>query len=191
VNEVRLTIVTIPPSPLCGRLTGIRLEAATLTGSRAALLHPPHVTLRTGALVPERGIKQFAEALRGAIGPWRPFSLHAQGLFHAPYSDEQGFERHMVAWRIPRDAPLMDLHARLCTCTRYQRRPQPVFEPHLTLAYEDLDAAAAESLIAHARENPHAYPAEFSWLCANVTLCRQAKDCWEPVVILPLSEERL
>lgn len=189
MSEVRLTIVTIPPAPLCGRLTGLRSLAAGLTGSRAALLHPPHLTLRTGALVPEKMIGSFVRELRQALGPWRPFTLRAQGLFHTTYPDEAGSLRHLVAWRILPDPPLVDMHVRLLTCTRWQRRPQPPFEPHLTLAYEDLAADAAESLLQAAAAQPALYVPEFSWPCANVTLCRFAADRWEPCEMIQTIEE--
>lgn len=189
MSEVRLTIVTIPPAALCGRLTGIRSLAAALTGSRAALLHPPHVTLRTGALVPEKSIKGFALELREAIGAWRPFVLRAQGLVHTTYADEEGRQRELVAWRILPDPPLMSMHARLLTCTRWQRRPQPPFEPHLTLAYEDLTVDAAQALLQAAQADPPLYPPELSWSCSNVTLCRFDGNYWEPCEMIQTLEE--
>jgi 2'-5' RNA ligase len=191
VTPVRLTIVTIPPAPVCGRLTGIRSRAAAMSGSRAALLHPPHVTLRTGALVPERQIKDFERELRAAAGPWRPFPLHARGLFRTTYTSGEGAERHMVAWRILPDPPLLDLHGKLLACSRFQRRPQPPFDPHLTLAYEDLTGEAADTLLAYAQDHPDEFPPELSWPCTNVTLCRRAGERWEPCVILHTIEEQL
>lgn len=191
MNEIRLTIVTIPPAPLCGKLTGVRSLASTLTGSRAALLHPPHVTLRTGALVPEKQIKGFTQELRKAVGSWRPFPLRAQGLVRTVYTDEEGCPRQLVAWRILPDAPLLDLHARLLGCTRWQRRPQPPFEPHLTLALEDLSEEAAQRLLAAALAEPGTYPPAFSWPCTNITLCRFAGERWEPCEVLQTIEEYL
>ena len=58
---VRLIIISLPPEPLLGRLTELRREMCALADSREALRYPVHITLRTGALVPEDELPRFFE----------------------------------------------------------------------------------------------------------------------------------
>jgi hypothetical protein len=61
VNGTRLIIITVPPPDVAAALHRARSEAARLTGSVAALAYPPHLTLRTGAVVPADGTHAFLE----------------------------------------------------------------------------------------------------------------------------------
>jgi 2'-5' RNA ligase len=180
LSGIRFVILTIPPPPLCARLEAAHAMASALTGSVAALAFPPHVTLRTGAMVPSQNIAEFAAGIRAAMGPWQPFPLRSQSLFAAPYESDDGNIRHMVAWRFALDPPLLELHRRLLSYARFRRRPQPHFEPHLTLAFDDLIEEAARLLLERAKGLPDVFPPTLSWECDNVGLYRLNGDRWEP-----------
>ena len=83
MSDVRFIIITVPPPALSVLLESARAAAASLTRTCAALAYPPHVTLRTGALVPEESVESFAAGLRESLGAWRPFTINARGFFHA------------------------------------------------------------------------------------------------------------
>jgi 2'-5' RNA ligase len=183
MSDVRFIIITVPPPALSTLLESARAAAASRTRTCEALAYPPHVTLRTGAVVPEDSVGSFTDGLRESLGAWRPFTITTSGLFHATYPSGDGQQLHMVAWRVVADAPLMDLHARLVSYTQYRRRPQPAFEPHLTLAFEDISERDARLLLRFAEENPEAFPPELSWPCNNVGLYRKVDFHWEPSAV--------
>jgi Bacterial phosphonate metabolism protein (PhnI) len=66
---VRFVIITVPPPELSVLLESTRAAAASLTRSCAALAYPPHITLRTGAVVPEESVESFASGLLLMEGP--------------------------------------------------------------------------------------------------------------------------
>jgi 2'-5' RNA ligase len=180
VNDVRFIIITVPPADVAARLEEARREASGLTHSRAALAYPPHVTLRTGAIVPPDSIGKFAAGMRTALGEWSPFPMRAEGLMHSVYEDHDGLSRHIVGWRVPADEPLLRVHRDLLSFRLYQRRAQPPFEPHLTLAFEDLEEQDAGRLLLHAASRPEIFPLELCWTCDRVGLYREMDESWEP-----------
>ena len=188
MSDVRFIIITVPPPALSILLETARAAAASLTRTCAALAYPPHITLRTGALVPEESVESFAAGLRESLGVWRPFTINTRGFFRATYSSENGEPLHMVAWRVLADAPLMDLHARLVAYTPHRRRPQPAFEPHLTLAFEDISENDAQLLLRFVEESPDAFPPNLSWPCNNVGLYRKNDFHWEPYIVFRTME---
>lgn len=188
MSEVRFIIITVPPPDTSMRLENARAAAASFSRSCAALAYPPHVTLRTGAVVPEQSIAAFAEGLQESLGAWRPFIIRMRGLFQASWQSGDGEELHMVAWRIERDAPLLDLHERLSAFTPFRRRAQPAFEPHLTLAFEDITATGARDLLRHAQGDPGTFPPDLAWPCNNIGLYRREGVRWEPFIVLRTME---
>jgi 2'-5' RNA ligase len=182
MKDIRFIIITVPPAELSARLEAPRRQAAALTGSACALAYPPHVTLRTGALVPLRSVREFAAGVRAALGPWRPFALRTEGVFHSPYENGDGGLKHMVGWRVVVDEPLLKLHRDLLSFERFRRRAQASFEPHLTLAFDDLQEDHALALLDHARSHPEVFPPELSWTCSNVGLYREWEERWEPYI---------
>jgi 2'-5' RNA ligase len=183
MSDVRFIIITVPPPDVAAALEAPRRAAAERSGSRAALAFPPHVTLRTGAVVPALSISEFAVGVRVALGPWRPFTIRAPGLFHTPYENGGGGLNHMVGWRVEVDEPLLRLHKALLSFDRFQRRAQPRFEPHVTLAFDDLEESDAVTLLAEARSRPDLYPPALSWTCDNVGLYRLCDETWEPYIV--------
>ncbi len=183
MSDVRFIIITVPPPDVAAALEAPRRAAAERSGSRAALAFPPHVTLRTGAIVPARSISEFAVGVRVALGPWRPFPIAARELFHTLYENGGGGLKHMVGWRVDLDEPLLGLHKALLSFDRFQRRPQPSFEPHVTLAFDDLEESEAAALLADTRSQPNLYPPVLRWTCDNVGLYRQCDEAWEPYIV--------
>lgn len=188
MSEVRFIVITVPPPGVSLVLESARAAAASLTGSSAALAYPPHVTLRTGAVVPGESVEAFASGLRESLGTWRLFPIRTRGFFHAAYSEGTGEPLHMVAWKVIADQPLTDLHARLASYGPWRRRTQPVFEPHLTLAFEDITENGARLLLDHAVGDPQVFPPDLAWPCSNVGLYRKNGFQWEPYIVFRTPE---
>jgi 2'-5' RNA ligase len=177
-RSLRFVITTVLSGRAGEMVEAARREATRLTGSRAALAWPPHVTLRTGAEVPEPHAGEFVEAMGQALGAWRPFRLATTGIVHERYGAEDGTMRNLVAWSVVLDSPLHDLHRRLLSCGLWQRRPQPTFAPHLTLAFDDLDDAGAARLMAAVEWRAHLFPNRLAWICDNVCLHLREGERW-------------
>jgi len=150
-----------------------------MTGSTAALAYPPHVTLRTGALVPERNVAEFAAGMAQTLGKWRAFPVRTDGLFSTTYQAQDGTPRYIVGWRVVPDACLAGLHRRLLSYERFMRRAQPAFEPHVTLAFEDLAEEQVDPLLRHATDRPRVYPPRLEWPCTSVGLYWLRDGGWE------------
>ena len=180
MNATRFVIITVPPPEVASAIHQARAEAGRLTGSVAALAYPPHLTLRSGVVVPLEDTPSFLEAFGACVGFWEPFSLRADGIVRSSYEAGDGAKRHLVAWHVEPSSALLGFHERLIGFVRYQRRPQPPFVPHLTIAYEDLGEQDAEVLLAHAAAPPEAFPPRLSWPCDNVALYRLIGGVWLP-----------
>jgi 2'-5' RNA ligase len=178
-DPIQFVVISVLPGDAAAKVEAARREATLLTGSRAALAWPPHVTLRTGAMVPSGRVSEFVDAMGRALGAWRPFALRTEGIVRETYPADDGSTHNLVAWQVPLDAPLADLHRRLLGCTLWQRRPQPPFHPHLTLAFDDLDDPGAARLLAAAGDRTNLYPARLAWTCDKVCLHRNVGGRWE------------
>jgi 2'-5' RNA ligase len=178
-SPVRFIIITTPPQDVSSRIDEARRHVCSVSGSQAALAYPPHVTLRTGALVPSSLVSSFIDAFGTVVGRWEPFSMRTEGLWRTSYRD-RGEEKYLVGYRILKDAALDELNRRLLLCTTWRASSRVSFEPHLTLAFDDLDLAGFVRVQHWLNENPGILPHGFSWTCDNVGLFRREGDAWSP-----------
>ena len=178
-EAARFIIITTPPPEVAQRIEAARRLISGIGGSRAALDYPPHVTLRTGALVPAPLVSTFIDAFEAVLGRWDPFPIRADGLWRTAYRD-RGQEKYLVGYRIMKDPPLAALNARLLSYTTWRASNRLHFEPHLTLAFDDLDLDGFVRIEHWLDENPYNLPKGFTWACDNVGLFRREGDTWTP-----------
>jgi len=178
MNEAaRFIIITTPPQDVTQQIDEARHRVCSVSGSRAALAYPPHVTLRTGAMVPAALVPAFIDAFGAAVGRWDPFPIRTDGLWRTAYRDT-GKEKYLVGYHIAKDPALAALNARLLTCTTWRVSSRLDFEPHLTLAFDDLDLDGFVSVQHWLNDNPGILPKGFCWRCDNVALFRREADTW-------------
>ncbi len=136
MRATRLVIITVPPQPVADEIAALQQRLCSVGGSRAALAWPPHVTLRTGALVPPSELGAFVQGLGRALGDWQSFVIRTDGLWmeDSPRRDLGAF----VGLRVKKDAALVDLNRRLLTYTPWRKSDRVSLEPHVTLAFDDL-----------------------------------------------------
>lgn len=60
----RFIIITVPPQPIFRKLEKLIKECSLLGNTYEAVAYPPHITLRTGALVPNGDVKPFVEGFK-------------------------------------------------------------------------------------------------------------------------------
>ena len=178
-GSVRFIIITTPPHDVAARIDSARQLVCGIGHSRAALAYPPHVTLRTGALVPGPMISSFIEAFGAAVSRWDPFPMRTEGLWQTSYRDGEK-EKYLVGYRIAKDPALLALNERLLRCSTWRASSRIHFEPHLTLAFDDLNHDGFERIGQWLAGNPESLPKGFTWTCDNVGLFRRDGETWIP-----------
>jgi 2'-5' RNA ligase len=176
-EAVRFIVITTPPCDVVARIDEVRRRVNEIGGSRAALAYPPHVTLRTGALVPAPLVSKFLDSFDAVVGRWSPFAIRTDGVWQTSYRDRDQ-EKFLVGYRIVKDPPLAQLNERLLRCTTWRASDRLHFEPHLTLAFDDLDRDGFRRVADWLRENPAELPSGFEWTCDNVGLYRREGEEW-------------
>jgi 2'-5' RNA ligase len=180
MNEaVRFIVITTPPPDVCRAIDEARRLVCGIGHSRAALSYPPHVTLRTGMLVPAALVTDFLEAFGTAVGTWDPFPIRTDGMWTTSYRDREK-EKYLVGYRVLKEQALVELNGRLLSYTTYRASSRLSFEPHLTLAFDDLDLDGFVRIQHWLDDNPQVLPKGFSWTCDNVGLYRREGEGWLP-----------
>jgi len=178
MNEsVRFIIIPAPPEEVARAIDEARRIVCEVGRSCAALAYPPHVTLRTGALVPLPLVPVFMDALEAVIGQWDPFPIRTQGLWRTAY-DDGGKEKYLVGYHVCKDTALAELNERLLRYTTWRASNRLHFEPYVTLAFDDLSLDGFVNVEHWLNENPDRLPKGFSWTCDNVGLFRREGDTW-------------
>jgi 2'-5' RNA ligase len=122
-------------------------------------------------------VSSFIDAFEGVVGRWDPFLIRTEGLWCPAYRDA-GKEKYLVGYRIAKEPALMALNTRLLTYAKWRASNRLHFEPHLTLAFDDLYLDGFVRVQHWLNDNPNILPNAFSWTCDNVTLFRRMEDTW-------------
>jgi 2'-5' RNA ligase len=176
-DAVRFVIITALPEPAATALDQARRSVCRVGRCRAALAYPPHVTLRTGALVPRESLDSFLRELGRTVGAWDAFPVRTAGLLFTTYADGNDRKR-LIGYEVQKDAPLMELNARLLRYEAWRASDRLVFQPHITLAFDDLTEEGERSVRSWLNENPGVIPAGFTWTCDNVGVYRKVGGLW-------------
>lgn len=185
----RLIMITVPPPAVCDAINAVRRPLAALADSAVALSYPPHVTLRTGAVVPLDQLQPFVDGLQVLLQDVSPFILTAQGIHMGTYERDDG-PQPIVAFKITPSHALLALNQRLLTYRQYRKSERTAFKPHLSIAYEDLSMANYEKLCAHIKTQPELQTRAFEWTCDNVSLYEKVDQRWVPYHVIQLHSGR-
>ena len=176
---VRFIIITVPPDEVVDRISRFRQKVCEMGKSVHSLAYPPHVTLRTGAIVPEEHINSFIEEFSQNIGNWKPFTIRTDGILKSSYPDGN-IIKYFIGYRVIKDPPLASLNERLLSYRKYIKSNRQYFMPHLTLAFDDLKEKNFYSVSSYLDEHPEETPQGFEWLCDNVSLYSLRAKSWQP-----------
>lgn len=176
-DPVRFVIITALPRPAADVFDQARRAVSRVGRCRAALAYPPHVTLRTGALVPHECLDVFLKEIGQTVGAWDAFLIRTGGLLFTTYS-EGSARKQLIGYEIQKDAPLMELNARLLRYEKWRASDRLVFQPHITLAFDDLTEEGAQSVRVWLDQDPAALPDSFQWTCDNVGVYRRVGGLW-------------
>lgn len=176
-GSVRFIIISSLPREVAERFDQARRRIQAVVRSRAALAYPPHITLRTGLLVPLEQVGSCVEDFGRIVGTWSPFPVRTDGFLLTSYRDGQTL-KHLIGYRVRKDAALAGLHERLLRYEPWRATDRLTFEPHLTLAFDDLDSEGYRKARRWFDEDPDALPGGFQWMCDNVGLFRREGAQW-------------
>jgi len=176
-GSVRFIIISVLPQAVARRFEEVRREVCEIAHSKAALAYPPHLTLRTGVLVPMESLDTFLNEFSNTVGAVVPFPLTTDGLLFTEYRDGEVL-KYLMGYRVRQDPELAKLNERLLGYERWRASNRLRFEPHLTLAFDDPSAEDMTRVRHWVEERPSALPAAFQWSCDNVSLYRRCGDSW-------------
>ena len=165
-------IITLPPDELRLQLEAFRRPWNERFSAREALRYPAHITLRTGLVCPDDQAAVVAHDFLEHASRASPTEVATDGLFFTTYGDPL---RGMVGWHVPVTAGLLRLHRHLLAFTSWQKGPQATFEPHISLAYNDITPGQLPELRSgiEAVEIPSA-----AWVVDHVALYHESPAGW-------------
>jgi 2'-5' RNA ligase len=174
----RFIIIAVCPDHIREKIDPLREKIAAITGAREALTYPPHVTLRTGLLVPSGKEQEALEGLRKSICTIKPFTIFSGTLIFTSYSDDKGAIRHLAAYEIEKNQGLVKLNKYLLRYRPYRKSDKTNFHPHLTLAFHDLSRAGLGKVETLYRNEPKLFP-DLSWNYDGVSLYEKQDNTWQ------------
>lgn len=179
MERVRLIIITVPPPAVLVEISGLRAICSGIASSFAATAYPPHVTLRTGVIVPRVEMGTFLSSFDRLLEGVRPFEIRTEEIVFRAMPREEGV-LPIVALEIEPSAKLLTLNARLLQYEPYRASGRTSFWPHLTLVFQDLSVAGRRRLERYLADREELRSRRFSWICDNVSLYRLRGRCWQP-----------
>lgn len=123
----------------------VQRKLSEMTGSQEALRYPPHITLRTGFLVPHSGAYGFLQRFIAYVNGIRSFPLSTEGYALKEYGSPDS-PRYFIGMHVPLTPDLTALHEYLLGFGEFQKGPQGPYHLHISLAYHDLEKAWYERL---------------------------------------------
>lgn len=179
MRQIRFIIINVPQSPLKEQLSNLMVQLRDEGKTYTAVTYPPHVTLRTGAIVPEKEINTFLKGFESHLHGWSPFSIELDGIHSDTYRSE-GAEKRIVYYKIKPNNELNRLNEKLLKYKPFIKSNPSAFHPHLSLAYDDLSSQGHSRIKRLMADNPNLLPSGTSWICDTVSLYFKPADCWIP-----------
>jgi 2'-5' RNA ligase len=179
MTAIRFVIISVP-----GGETHRRLETALnlvrdVGQTETAARYPPHVTLRTGAMVPLDDIDRFSADFQRHIGVWAPFKIET-GAIRYESSGVDSAKQYNIYYPISPQPQLVALHRHLLGFTDYIKHHQTKFQPHLSLAYDDLSHQGFAKIQHLVAQRPDLFLERFQWQLDNISLYHCINDRWIP-----------
>jgi 2'-5' RNA ligase len=174
-----LIVISLPPEPMLQEFDALSQELSELTGAKVALTYPPHVTLRTGFLVPEEDLSVWKDSFTHHLSSISPAKIQLKGLINHQYTDrETGLEHYFCGFDVSLTAELQSFHKQLLSYIPYRKRQQTNYQPHLSLAYKDLNREGSEKIAQWLRDHPNVGAESRSWLADRISVYHECEGKW-------------
>jgi 2'-5' RNA ligase len=182
METVRFIIITTLPEDISSEIENLRKKLSRVTGSCQALTYPPHITLRTGVVVPADEILYFIKEFGEIIKDVSSFNVETDGLKYTNYLSN-GKLKNLIIYKIMHNPELCALNLNLLIYEKYKKSNNNNFKPHLTLAFDDLSRDGFNDGCSFLdREEILNY----KWTCDNISLFQFRENKWVPYHIFKI-----
>lgn len=96
---------------------------------------------------------------------------------------KDGLKKFFIGYEIKKTESLFDLHVELMTYDAFIKHRQNEFDPHLSIAYHDLEEESFKKLKEHILSNPDSYGHDYSWNMDNIALYTKVGEKWKPYYV--------
>ena len=167
METIRFVIITVPPVKIQKEINKFRKEMSKCGNTFEALTYPPHITLRTGAVVPKENLDIFFEGFeRHIFDTVNPFIIETQGIEGGTYlSGEE--KKYYYYYKIKLSEKLDKLNKNLLQYDLYKKSNKTQFMPHITMAFDDLTIEEFNNIKKEMYDKIKSAP-NYSWTFNNI-----------------------
>lgn len=188
MNTTRLITITVPPQAVADEIQALREPLCRQYNALWALRYPPHLTLRTGLIVPNNKLDDVYQIFAEMVAETKPFTIHT-GTPKYKYMSYEGEEHFFLYLPVDKARELCELNRRLLNFRNYRKSDKMDFDPHLTLLWGDLTDIERNNLCQKVDAGAHPYDKIFSWECRFLSFYTQSGETWQLEKNVPFAKE--
>ncbi|MBU2512778.1 2'-5' RNA ligase family protein [bacterium] len=177
--STQFIIITVPKGIVFRKFSSMINLVEHVGETYTAASYPPHVTLRTGAIVPIKEIDSFISKFEHHICDWNSFDMETDGIINEEYT-KHGEQKFFIYYHIRENCALNQLNRHLLEFTPFIKSQKKTFCPHLSLAYKDLSQRGYEKIRDLIASKSQLFPEKIKWRCDNVSLFYWKNFKWVP-----------
>ena len=193
-DKIRFVIISVLPEYQKKEINELSKELYDLSGSVTALLYPPHITLRTGAIVPIDKVNSYIIGFRNYIDKFLAKRIEKDLIkfdkldFTFYYDNET--KKNIIAYFIKMNPWLKELNKTLDEYNDFKKsKKKKKFNPHISLAYDDLSDDNLVKCKNHINSNKEKYYDFLSFKLSDISLFYQRDDgYWDEFYTINLGE---
>ncbi len=185
MTTTRYIVITVPPPPVAEAIQALRRPLCERYGAGWALQYPPHLTLRTGLVVPQDREDEVTAAFAGLAAQQAPFVIRT-GPPACGRMAYEGDEHCFLYLPVVPDPPLVALNRTLLSCRQYRKSDKTAFQPHVTLLWGDLRPEEEIDLRTAVDAGRPPLHEGVSWRCEDVCLYIRHGNAWRQEHAFPL-----
>lgn len=185
MDTIRLVIISVPSHEIRLLLEDFILKISEVTGAISASQYPPHITLRTGVVVPVEDLEDFFFEFSVLVNRLSSFTVRMGDLIKEE-TLINGKKSFFIGYNILPDNPLVNLNSQLLSYTKFRKTDRNDFRPHLSIAYNDLTSEGFDTGCDWIETHPNQIPENLSWTLDYVALYQFNSQRWVPLRIFSL-----
>jgi len=141
-GSVRFIIISVLPEPPRIKVINMMTEISLLAAASRAIKYPPHITLRTGVLVPVGELDSFVEEFGEHTVKFEKSESHdgriVTGNLELMKYCDGGSLKNILLYPVGITEWLKALNKHLLMFRRFIKSDKTDFSPHISVAYDDL-----------------------------------------------------
>ncbi len=185
-ETTRLIIITVAQPEVAKQIQNLRSPLCHRYSAPWALRYPPHITLRTGLIVPNNKLDEVFQTFTHIVDATQPFTIQTQTTAYSQMKYED--EEHFFIYQPVQETPaLMSLNQQLLTYRDYRKSDKMTFYPHLTLFWGDIPKNEEAMLRIAIDCKKNGFSKTFSWQCNTFAFYQEKEDGWHCAKTIYLS----